>query len=216
MATIGLIGSGSIGSTLARLAVDHGHRVVLSNSRGPETLGALVAELGPSARADTAAGAAAAGDVVVVTIPLGNYRQVPEEPLRGRVVVDTNNYYPQRDGRIAELDHGSTTSSELLQAHLPASRVVKAFNHLQAGHLATLGRPAGTPGRRALAVAGDAETARSTVAALVEEFGFDVVDLGPLAQGWRVQPGTPGYGAELDADGLRRAAAAAERSGDPA
>ncbi|SDN71029.1 NADPH-dependent F420 reductase [Geodermatophilus sp. DSM 45219] len=216
MATIGLIGSGTIGGTLARLAVDHGHRVVLSNSRGPGTLGDLVAELGPDARADTAEGAAAAGDVVVVTIPLGNYRQVPVEPLRGKVVVDTNNYYPQRDGRIAELDDGTTTSSELLQAHLPESRVVKAFNHIQAGHLADHGTPAGTPGRRALAVAGDDDEARAVVAALVEGFGFDVVDLGPLAEGWRVQPGTPGYGPELDAEGLRRAAAEAHRSRDTA
>lgn len=212
MATIGLIGSGAIGSTLARLAVDHGHHVVLSNSRGPETLGDLVAELGPNARADTAAGAAEAGEIVVVTIPLRHYRQVPVEPLRGTVVVDTNNYYPQRDGRIAGLDDGSTTSSELLQAHLPGSRVVKAFNHIAAGHLADQGRPAGTAGRRALAVAGDDEAARATVAALIEEFGFDVVDLGPLVEGRRVQPGTPGYGAELDAEGLRRATAEAERS----
>jgi 8-hydroxy-5-deazaflavin:NADPH oxidoreductase len=216
MATIGLIGSGNIGSTLARLAVDHGHRVVLSNSRGPETLGALVAELGPNARADTAEGAAAAGDVVVVTIPLGNYRQVPVEPLRGKVVVDTNNYYPQRDGQVPELDDESTTSSELLQAHLPGSRVVKAFNHVMAGHLATQGEPAGTPGRRALAVAGDDAEAKATVASLIDEFGFDVVDLGPLAEGWRVQPDTPGYGPELDAEGLRRAAADARRSRDTA
>jgi predicted dinucleotide-binding enzyme len=214
MTTIGLIGSGNIGSTLARLAVDHGHQVVLSNSRGPQTLDALVAELGPGARADTAAGAAAAGDVVVVTIPLGNYRQVPVEPLRGKVVVDTNNYYPQRDGRIAELDDERTTSSELLQAHLPGSRVVKAFNHIQAAHLADQGKPAGTPGRPALAIAGDDDEAKATVASLIDQFGFDVVDLGPLAEGWRVQPDTPGYGPELDAGGLRQAAADARRSGD--
>jgi len=210
--TIGLIGSGNIGSTLARLAVDSGHRVVVSNSRGPETLEGLVARLGPGARADTAEGAAAAGDVVVVTIPLGSYRQVPVEALRGRVVVDTNNYYPQRDGRIPELDQDATTSSELLQAHLPGSRVVKAFNHITAAHLAGQGRPPGTPGRRALAVAGDDAQARATVAALVDEFGFDVVALGPLAEGWRVQPGTPAYGPELDAEGLRQAAAAARRA----
>src|SRR6476659_8403207 len=115
MATIGLIGSGHIGSTVARLAVGAGHDVVLSNSRGPETLADLVAELGDHARAATSAEAAAAGDIVVVTVPLKAYRQVPVEPLRGKVVLDTNNYYPQRDGNIAELDDGSTTSSELLQ-----------------------------------------------------------------------------------------------------
>ena len=216
MATIGLIGSGNIGSTLARLAVDSGHQVVLSNSRGPGTLDALVAELRPGARADTAAGAAAAADVVVVTIPLRNYRQVPVEPLRGKVVVDTNNYYPQRDGQVPELDDESTTSSELLQAHLPESRVVKAFNHIAASHLADHGKPVGTPGRRALAIAGDDEEAKSTVAALIDDFGFDVVDLGPLAEGWRVQPDTPGYGLELDAEGLRRAAADAQRRHDTA
>ncbi len=214
MAILGLIGSGTIGSTLARLAVDHGHQVVLSNSRGPETLDTLVAELGSAARADTAAGAAAAGDVVVVTIPLKNYRQVPVEPLRGKVVIDTNNYYPQRDGQVPELDDGSTTSSELLQAHLPESRVVKAFNHLLASHLADHGRPAGTSGRRALAIAGDDDGAKRTVAALIDEFGFDAVDLGPLSEGWRVQPDTPGYGSELDAEGLRRAAAEARRHRD--
>ncbi len=130
MTTIGLIGSGNIGSTVARLAVDAGHDVVLSNSRGPETLADLVDELGPHARAATAAEAAAAGDIVVVTVPLKAYREVPVEPLRGKVVIDTNNYYPQRDGHIAELDDESTTVSELLQAHLPESRVVKAFNNI--------------------------------------------------------------------------------------
>src|SRR6185312_1926890 len=145
MTTIGLIGSGHIGSTVARLAVEAGHDVVLSNSRGPETLTELVDELGPHARAATPAEAAAAGELVVVTIPLKAYRQVPVEPLRRKVVIDTNNYYPKRDGHIAELDDGSTTSSELLQAHLPESHVVKAFNNIYFGHLGTLQRPAGSP-----------------------------------------------------------------------
>src|SRR5262245_50830904 len=122
MATIGLIGAGHIGSQLARLAVKHGDRVVVSNSRGPETLASLVAELGPNARAATPADAAAAGDIVVVTIPLKDYRSVPVAPLAGKIVIDTNNYYPQRDGQIPELDNESTTTSELLQAHLPASK----------------------------------------------------------------------------------------------
>src|SRR5688500_15428880 len=130
MTTIGLIGSGNIGSTVARLAVAAGHDVVLSNSRGPETLADLVAELGDRARAATAAEAAEAGDIVVVTIPLKAYREVPVEPLRGKTVIDTNNYYPDRDGHIAELDDESTTTSELLQAHLPGSHVVKAFNNI--------------------------------------------------------------------------------------
>lgn len=201
MATIGLIGSGHIGSTVARLAVDAGHDVVLSNSRGPETLADLVGQLGPRARAATAAEAAAAGDIVVVTIPLKAYREVPVEPLRGKVVIDTNNYYPQRDGRIAELDDGSTTSSELLQGHLPDSRVVKAFNNIFFGHLAALPRPAGDPGRSALAIAGDDEAAKRTVAEFLDSVGYDAYDAGPLAEGWRFQPDTPAYGQPYVAPG---------------
>ncbi len=155
MATIGLIGAGHIGSQVARLAVAQGYDVVLSNSRGPETLSTLVAELGPKARAATPDEAARAADIAVVTIPLKHYQQAPVEPLAGKVVIDTNNYYPQRDGNIAELDHESTTTSELLQAHLPKSKVVKAFNHIYAAQLTTDGKPAGTPNRRALVIAGD-------------------------------------------------------------
>src|SRR5881398_1177898 len=155
MATIGFIGSGSIGGTVARLAIAAGHDVVLSNSRGPETLADLVAELGPRARAATPAEAAAAGDVVVVSVPLRAYRDVPIEPLAGKVVIDTNNYYPERDGHIPELDDRSATSSELLQRHLPASRVVKGFNNMYSGHLRSLPRPAGSLERSALPIAGD-------------------------------------------------------------
>ena len=121
-----------------------------------------------------------AGDIVVVSIPLKHYRSVPVEPLAGKIVIDTNNYYPQRDGRIAELDNESTTTSELLQAHLPPSKVVKAFNHIYAAQLTTDGRPAGTPNRRALVIAGDDPSAKATVTQLLDEFGFDTVDAGPL------------------------------------
>src|SRR4029434_92230 len=155
MKTIGLIGAGHIGSQLARLAVKSGYDVVISNSRGPETLSDLVAELGPKARAATPLDAAKAGDIVVVNIPLKNYRSVPVEPLRGKIVIDTNNYYPQRDGNIPELDNESTTTAELLQAHLPTSKVVKAFNHIYAAELTTHGQPPGTRNRRALVIAGD-------------------------------------------------------------
>jgi 8-hydroxy-5-deazaflavin:NADPH oxidoreductase len=194
MTTVGLIGSGRIGSTVARLAVDAGHDVVLSNSRGPETLSDLVAELGPHARAATPAEAAAAGDVVVVTIPMKAYRDVPVEPLRGKVVIDTVNYYPQRDGHVAALDDGSATSSELLQAHLPESHVVKAFNNINYTHLGTLQRPAGHPERSVLPMAGDDEGAKKTVARFLDSIGYDAYDVGPLAEGWRYQPGTPAYG----------------------
>jgi hypothetical protein len=211
MTTIGLIGAGNIGQAVARLALDHGYDVVLSNSRGPETLGDLVASLGEHAHADTAEGAAARGDVVVVTIPLHAYQQVPVAPLQGKLVIDTNNYYPGRDGQVAELDDGSTTSTELLQAHLPESRVVKAFNHIMAAHITEHAQPAGSPDRRALAVAGDDPEARRTASKLLDELGFDVVDAGPLAESWRIEPGTPGYGPRLDRQGLREALAAAQR-----
>src|SRR5512135_2455024 len=161
MATIGLIGAGHIGSQIARLAVANGYNVVISNSRGRESLSGLVAEFGPNARAATAVDAAKAGDIVVVTIPLKNYRAVPVEPLAGKIVIDTNNYYPQRDGHIAELDNESTTTSELLQKHLPASKVVKAFNHIYAAQLTTDGRPAGTKNRRALVIAGNDSEAKT-------------------------------------------------------
>jgi 8-hydroxy-5-deazaflavin:NADPH oxidoreductase len=199
---IGFIGSGRIGSNLARLAVAHGHEVVLSNSRGPETLATLVAELGPLASATTAADAAAEGELVVVTIPLKNLAAVPVEPLAGKVVVDTNNYYPERDGEIAALDQHTTTSSELLAAHLPQSHVVKAFNSIYFEHLLEHAKPSGTPGRRALPIAGDDDAAKAAVATLIDEFGFDVVDAGPLAEGRRFQPDTPPYGADATADEL--------------
>jgi predicted dinucleotide-binding enzyme len=210
--TIGLIGAGHIGSQIARLSVASGHQVVLSNSRGPESLSGLVAELGPRARAGTPVEAAHDGDLVVVTIPFKNYRSVPVEPLAGKIVVDTNNYYPQRDGRVRELDEGSTTSAELLQAHLPTSKVVKAFNHLYAAALTTDGQPAGTPTRRALVIAGDDPAAKAVASRLIDQFGFDVVDAGPLSEGWRIQPGTPGYGPRRTIAELRQDLAAAKRT----
>ena len=213
MATIGLIGAGNIGSQLARLAVAHGHDIVVSNSRGPETLTPLIAELGPRARAATVAEAAQAADIVVVTIPLKHFRTVPVEPLAGKIVIDTMNYYPHRDGRIPELDSESTTTSELLQAHLPASKVVKAFNHIYAGQLTTDGRPAGAEGRRALVIAGDDPEAKAVVTDLINQFGFDVVDAGPLKESWRIQRDTPGYGPRRTREELRRDLAAARRAG---
>ncbi len=194
MTTLGLIGAGRIGSTLAELATAAGYDVVLSNSRGPDTLADLVARIGPRASAATAAAAAAAGDLVVVTIPLGAYQTVPVEPLRGKVVMDTNNYYPQRDGHIAELDDGSSTSSELLQRHLPESHVVKVFNNIASPILLALARPAGAPDRSALLVAGDSTDAKRQVSDFLDAIGYDAVDTGPLAQGARYQPDTPLYG----------------------
>ena len=211
MKTIGLIGAGHIGSQVARLAVRNGYNVVVSNSRGPETLSGLVSELGLKARAATALDAAKAGDIVVVTIPLKNYPLVPVEPLAGKIVIDTNNYYPQRDGHIVELDNESTTTSELLQAHLPSSKVVKAFNHIYASQLTTDGTPAGTKNRRALVIAGNDQEAKATVTGLLNQFGFDTVDAGPLSESWRIQRDTPGYGPRRTAEELRKDLAAAKR-----
>jgi predicted dinucleotide-binding enzyme len=211
MKTIGLIGAGHIGSQLARLSVAAGYEVVVSNSREPETLSALVKELGPRARAGTADDAAKAGDLVVVTIPLKNYRSVPIEPLANKIVIDTNNYYPQRDGHIQELDDESTTTAELLQAHLPTSKVVKAFNHIYAADLTTDGKPRGEKNRRGLVIAGNDQAAKATVADLLDQFGFDSVDAGPLKEGWRIQRDTPGYGPRRSAEELRHDLAAAKR-----
>ena len=173
---------------------------MLSNSRGPETLADLVAELGPNARAGAPYDAAEAGEIVVVTIPLKSYREVPVEPLRGKVVIDTNNYYPQRDGQIAELDDESTTVSELLQAHLPESHVVKAFNNINYAMLRDLARPAGDPERSVLAIAGDDADAKAVVARFIEEIGYDAHDVGPLSEGWRYQRDEPAYADLYSAD----------------
>ena len=194
MTTIGIIGSGMIGGTVARLSVAAGHRVVVSNSRGPETLTELVAELGPLATAGTAEQAAEAGDLVVVSIPVKAYPSVPGGPLAGRTVLDTGNYYPQRDGQIAELDDGSLTSSGLLQRDLPQSKVVKVFNNIFFKHLRSLARPHGAADRSALPIAGDDEKAKAAVTAFLDSIGYDAVDAGRLAESWRQEPETPAYG----------------------
>jgi predicted dinucleotide-binding enzyme len=214
MTTLGIIGAGNIGSQLARLGVANGYDVVLSNSRGPATLEALIAELGPRARAALPAEAAAAGDVVIVTIPLHAIDTLPLPELAGKLVIDTNNYYPQRDGNIAALDEETTTTAEMLQDLLTESRVVKAFNHIYAADLTTDGLPAGTENRRALVIAGNDPEARESVTALLDEFGFDTVDLGPLTESWRIQRDTPGYGPRMDAFELREAVSAAIRYRD--
>ena len=211
MATLGFIGAGHIGGTLAKLAIAAGYDVVLSNSRGPESLASLIAELGPKVRAATPREAAEAGDLVVVTVPMKVYKSVPVEPLAGKLVIDTNNYYPGRDGQLPELSSGKTTSSELLQAHLPRSKVVKAFNHIWFEHLKTQGQPAGTKGRRALVIAGDDAEARKRVAGFIDAIGYDVVDVGPLSEGWRYQPDLPAYNIALDAEGMKAALAQATR-----
>ena len=193
--TVGFIGSGHIGTVVARLSVTAGYHVIMSNSRGPQTLTDLADELGPLAEAATGEQAAARGDLVVVTIPLRAYRSVPVAPLAGKVVIDTCNYYPQRDGRFAELDRGSLTSSELVQQHLPGARVVKAFNNIFYRHLLALSRPAGAADRSFLPIAGDSADAKAQASAFLDAIGYGAVDAGPLAESWRQEPGTPVYGA---------------------
>jgi predicted dinucleotide-binding enzyme len=195
MTTIGFIGSGSIGGTVARLAVAAGYDVVLSNSRGPDTLEELAGELGPHARAATAAEAATAGDLVVVSVPFKAHVDLPVAELAGKVVLDTGNYYAQRDGQFAELDNGSTTSAELAQRELGTAKVVKVFNNIYFAHLASLPRPAGSADRTALTIAGDDAAAKQAATAFLHAIGYDTVDVGPLAEGWRFEPGSPAYGA---------------------
>jgi predicted dinucleotide-binding enzyme len=211
MTTIGFIGSGHIGGTVAGLAIAAGHDVVLSNSRGQDTLVDLVTELGPHASAASTEDAAKQGEIVVVSIPLRAYQDVPVEPLAGKIVIDTNNYYWQRDGHFAEIDDESTTSAELLQRHLPTSRVVKAFNHIQYLQLAADGQPVGSDNRRALVIVGDDAGAKNVVTDLLDSFGYDVVDAGPLAEGWRFEPDHPAYGPRFTADEMREALAGARR-----
>jgi len=195
MTTIGFIGSGMIGGAVARLSVAAGYDVVMSNSRGPETLRELVAELGPLASAATSGQAAEAGDLVVVAIPVKAIAHVPAAPLAGKPVLDTGNYYPQRDGQIEVLDNGALTSSGLLQRHLPGAHVVKVFNNIYFRHLASLARSAGAADRSALPIAGDDAAAKAAVTAYLDAIGYDTVDDGSLADSWRQEPGTPVYGA---------------------
>ncbi len=195
MTTIGFIGSGMIGGTVARLSVAAGYNVVMSNSRGPEALRELVAGLGPLAAAATSVQAAEAGNLVVVAIPVKAIADVPATALTGKPVMDTGNYYPQRDGQIEVLDNGVLTSSSLLQRHLPGAHVVKVFNNIYYRHLASLTRPSGDAGRSALPISGDDAAAKTAVTEYLDAIGYDAVDDGSLPDSWRQEPGTPVYGA---------------------
>jgi predicted dinucleotide-binding enzyme len=212
MTTVGIIGAGHIGSAVARALIELGDQVVVANSRGPETLSELVAALGPNARAATAVEAAEAGEYVVVTVPLHAYRDVPVEPLAGKVVLDTNNYYWERDGHIAALDAGEATTSGLLQEHLPTAKIAKAFNHIMASQINTDGKPAGAPDRRALATSSDHPEAAALVTDLYDRIGFDTVDVSPLSESWRVERDRPAYGPRLTKDELAAKLAVAPRT----
>jgi hypothetical protein len=206
-----MIGAGKIGTNVAQAAIAAGYDVVLANSRGPESLADLVAKLGPKARAATVHEAAEAGDLVLVAVPLHARETVPVEPLKGKVVIDANNYYPERDGRIEVLDSNASTTSELLQEHLPESHVVKAFNNIFAHDIPSDGLPAGSKSRRALPIAGNDGVAKSAVAQFLDSLGYDAVDLGPLSESWRVERDTPAYGKRTTADELRALADGTQR-----
>ena len=220
MTTVGIIGAGHIGSALAEGLARRGYDVVIANSRGPETLDDLVGRLSADAggsgasgsvRAATAVDAAQAADWAIVTVPLKDLADVPVEPLAGKIVLDTNNYYWERDGRIAALDEKRATTTGLAQAHLPSSRVVKAFNHIPAADILTTGSPAGTPDRRALALASDPADAAALAAEVYDAFGFDTVDIGSVGESWRVERDQPAYVVRQNADELRENLARATR-----
>jgi predicted dinucleotide-binding enzyme len=206
---IGVIGAGHVGGTLARKLVRSGHEVGIANAHGPATLRELIAELGEHACPLSVDEAASFGEVIIVSIPFGAYEKLPSALLAGRTVVDTMNYYARRDGMYPGLDSGLITSSELLQAHVPGARVVKAFNTVRWDVLRDEGKPAGAPGRLAIPLASDHAASKSLVMGLIDEVGFDAVDAGGLAQGGRrLQPGSRVYGANLDALTTRQRLAA--------
>lgn len=206
MTTVGIIGAGKIGGTVAQLAINAGYDVVISNSRTPKSMADQVASLGEKARAGTPSEAATAGDIVVVSIPLRAYPTVPVEPLIGKTVLDTSNYYPKRDGQIAVLDSDAMTSSELMAKHLIGAHVVKAFNNIMFKHLGSLPRPSGASDRSALPIASDDIGAKNQATAFLDAIGYDTVDAGPLAEGGRrFAVGTPAhtapYGDRSDENG---------------
>ena len=209
---IGIIGAGFIGRAVARLAVEAGHEAMVSNARGPKSLASIPSGIG--AAVGTVAEACAFGEMIVIAIPLEQYRSVPADLLAGKTVIDANNYYPERDGAIPALDRRETTTSELLATHLPASHVVKAFNAILARDLEVDGRPPGTADRRTLPVAGDDADAKAGVMLLVDQLGFDPLDAGGLVDSWRFERAKPAYCRRLNAEQLRQALAAAERDVD--
>lgn len=193
MTTIGIIGAGEVGNHIARAAIASGYRVVIANSRGPETLTKMIEELGPHAQAGTSAEAAAAGDIVVVAVPMKLINDMPEKELAGKVVIDTNNYMPWRDGQYPTIDRGEITEHEIRQAQLPASKIVKAFTHIQAPRILQWAKVSGSADRVALAASSNFPEAVKLVTNLYDEFGFDTVDNSPLSESWRTLPGQPAW-----------------------
>ena len=207
---IGIIGAGFIGRAVGRLAVARGHDVMLSNSRDPRTLTSAMISVG--CRIGTAAQASAFGDLVVVAVPFWNHAAITPGPLTGKIVLDANNYYPQRDGVIEALDDHSTTTSEMLARHLAGAKIVKCFNAILERDIEKDALPPGQPGRRALPIAGDDTDAKQVTTTLLDGLGFDVVDAGPLAEGWRFERARPAYCVRFDRASLERALADAGRT----
>jgi predicted dinucleotide-binding enzyme len=209
---IGIIGAGHIGGTLTRRLAAAGHDVTVANSRGPETLAALAAETG--ARAGTIDDAIKDKDVVIVSVPLKSSPQLRAHFERAgnpnAVVVETNNYYPQRDGRIDAIESGKPSSRWV--AEQIGRPVVKAFNTIHARHLLERGLPAGDPARMAVSIAGDDAAAKKVVFQIIEDLGFDPVDAGSLDESWRQEPDTPVYGAALGAEATRKALSEARQA----
>lgn len=202
MTTIGVIGAGHIGRNFSIAAIRAGYDIVISNATGPDTLTGLIAELGPQARAATAADAAAAGDFALVATPMAGIDGVPVEPLAGKVVLTTNNYFAERDGPNAQIDSGELTVPQYVQAHLPTSKVARAFNHIEAAQIVSDGRPRGTGDRRALAYAAGDPEAKRRAAELYEAFGFDAVEVGGLDEAWRLDVDQPTFVVRMDKDEL--------------
>lgn len=204
---IAIVGSGNIGSTAARLFLAAGHQVSIANSRGPGSLRSLQSECGESLHAATVPDAVSFCDVVLVAIPFGVIDELPAVYFTGKIVIDATNYYPGRDGQVADLDNNSTTSSEILARRLPGATVIKAFNTMYFATLAEAGDPTKPSDERlALFVAGDDHDAKQKVIELIDQLGFAAVDSGSLHEGGRrQQPGTPIYNVQLTAPQAARA-----------